>query len=88
MFTCRRVLASIHTFLGAWNEFLAPLIFLTEPETFTMALGLQQYQSQFAGSEWHLLMAASVLMITPAILLFFAMQRYFVRGIVMTGIKG
>lgn len=79
---------ALFTFLGAWNEFLAPLIFLTEPETFTMALGLQQYQSQFGGSEWHLLMAASALLVIPIIALFFFAQKTFIQGISTTGMGG
>ena len=81
------VVALFH-FLYAWNDFLAPTIFLTNPETFTMALGLQQYQSQGGGSEWHLLMAASVLLILPIIVLFFFMQKTFIQGIATTGMKG
>jgi multiple sugar transport system permease protein len=79
---------ALFTFLSAWNEFLAPLIFLTEPDTFTMALGLQQYQSQFAGSEWHLLMAASALLVMPIIVLFFFAQKTFIQGISTTGMGG
>jgi len=79
---------ALFTFLNAWNEFLAPLIFLTEPETFTMALGLQQYQSQFGGSEWHLLMAASSLLVMPIVLLFFFAQKTFIQGISTTGMGG
>jgi len=79
---------ALFTFLGAWNEFLAPLIFLTEPETFTMALGLQQYQSQFGGAEWHLLMAASALLVMPIIVLFFLAQKTFIQGISTTGMGG
>jgi multiple sugar transport system permease protein len=79
---------ALFTFLGAWNEFLAPLIFLTRPESFTMALGLQQYQSQFGGSEWHLLMGASALLVLPIILLFFFAQKTFIQGISTTGMGG
>lgn len=79
---------ALFTFLNAWNEFLAPLIFLTEPETFTMALGLQQYQSQFGGSEWHLLMAASTLLVLPIVVLFFFAQKTFIQGISTTGMGG
>jgi len=79
---------ALFTFLNAWNEFLAPLIFLTEPETFTMALGLQQYQSQFGGSEWHLLMGASALLVMPIIVLFFFAQKSFIQGISTTGMGG
>lgn len=79
---------ALFTFLFVWNDFLGPLIFLNEPDTFTMALGLQQYQSQNGGSEWHLLMGASVLLVLPIILLFFFAQRTFIQGIATTGIKG
>ena len=79
---------ALFTFLSSWNEFLAPLIFLTEPETFTMALGLQQYQSQFAGSEWHLLMGASTILVMPIIVLFFFAQKTFIQGISTTGMGG
>lgn len=81
------VVALFH-FLFAWNDFLGPLIYLTEPETFTMALGLQQYQSQNGGSEWHLLMAACVLLVVPIVILFFFAQRTFIQGISTTGMGG
>ena len=81
------VVALFH-FLYVWNDFLAPLIFLTEPETFTMALGLQQYQSHHGGSEWQLLLAASVLLVLPVVLLFFLAQRTFIQGISTTGMGG
>jgi multiple sugar transport system permease protein len=79
---------ALFTFLSSWNDFLGPLIFLTEPETFTMALGLQQYQSQFGGSEWHLLMGASALLVLPIIVLFFFAQKTFIQGISTTGMGG
>ena len=79
---------ALFTFLNAWNDFLGPLIFLTEPDTFTMALGLQQYQSQLGGSEWHLLMGASALLVMPIIVLFFFAQKTFIQGISTTGMGG
>jgi multiple sugar transport system permease protein len=81
------VVALFH-FLFVWNDFLGPLIFLTRPETFTMALGLQQYQSQNGGSEHHLLMAASALLVLPIIVLFFFAQKTFIQGISTTGMGG
>ena len=81
------VVALFH-FLFVWNDFLGPLIFLTKPETFTMALGLQQYQSQNGGSEHHLLMAASALLVLPIIVLFFVAQKTFIQGISTTGMGG
>jgi multiple sugar transport system permease protein len=81
------VVALFH-FLFVWNDFLGPLIFLTKPETFTMGLGLQQYQSQNGGSEHHLLMAASALLVLPIIVLFFFAQKTFIQGISTTGMGG
>ncbi len=81
------VVALFH-FLWAWNDFLGPLLFLTRRETFTLALALQEFQSQHGGVEWHYLMAASTVVVLPIILLFFLAQKTFVRGIVTTGIKG
>ncbi len=81
------VVALFH-FLFAWNDFLGPLVYLTRPETFTLPLGLQAYQSQQGGVDWSSLMAASVLVCLPIIALFFLAQRTFIRGIATTGIKG
>jgi multiple sugar transport system permease protein len=81
------VVALFH-FMFVYNDFLGPLLFLTEPETFTMALGLQQYQSQNGGSEWHLLMAAAAMLVMPVVALFFFAQRSFIEGISTTGLKG
>lgn len=75
------------TFINAWNEFLMPLIYLNRNELFPLALGLQQFQRQF-GAEWALLMAASVLMTLPIIVLFFLTQKTFIQGITLTGMKG
>lgn len=81
------VVALFH-FLFVWNDFLGPLVFLTKPETFTMALGLQQYQSQNGGAEHHLLMAASSLLLLPIVVLFFFAQKTFIQGISTTGMGG
>jgi len=80
------VVALFH-FMWAWNDFMGPLLFLTRQETFTLSLGLQNYQSQHGGSEWHFLMAASTLMILPIVVLFFFTQRTFIQGISTTGMK-
>ena len=82
------IVVALFSFMTTWNDFLGPLIYLTHQHTFTLSLGLQFYQSQHGGTQWHLLMAASAMVVAPVILLFFFAQRYFIRGISMTGIKG
>ncbi len=74
------VVALFH-FNWAWNDFMGPLLYLTDKNTFTLSLGLQQFQSQHGGTQWHLLMAASVLTVAPMILLFVVTQKTFLSGI-------
>ena len=77
-------------FLSHWNDFLGPLVYLNNRSLFTMSLGLRYFQTvpeQLGEPKEHLLMVATIIMTLPAIALFFAAQRYFVRGIVMTGLK-
>ena len=78
---------ALFSFMWAWNDFLGPLVYLQVPEQYTLALGLQAFQSQHGGTEWHLLMAASVLVIAPVLVLFFLAQRTFIQGIATTGGK-
>lgn len=87
---CRPALAvvALFSFLGTWNDFLGPLIYLMSQKSFTLSLGLQFYQSQHGGTQWNLLMAASTIMILPIIVLFFFAQKTFIQGISVTGIKG
>jgi multiple sugar transport system permease protein len=68
-------------FIYVWNDFLAPLLFLTDQSTFTLSLGLQFYQSRLGGTQWHYLMAASILTTLPVVVLFFFMQKSFLRGL-------
>lgn len=75
-------------FLFAWNDFLGPLLYLTRQETFTLAIALQNFQSQAGGVEWPLLMAASAVVVAPVIALFFLTQKTFIQGIATTGSKG
>jgi multiple sugar transport system permease protein len=80
---------TVFSFLFHWNDFFGPLVYLQSADNRTLALGLAALQ----GLEWgrdatHLIMAVSVIMITPIIVLFFFAQRTFIQGIVLTGIKG
>jgi multiple sugar transport system permease protein len=80
------VVALFH-FIYVWNDFLAPLIFLTHRDQFTLALGLQLYQSRAGNTPWNLLMAASTLVVAPVLLLFLLARRTFVQGIGGEGLK-
>lgn len=87
---CRPALAvvALFHFLYCWNDFMGPLLYLIDQDTFTLALGLQFFQSRQGGTPWNLLMAASTLVVSPIILLFFLTQRTFIQGITMSGLKG
>jgi multiple sugar transport system permease protein len=78
---------TIFAFMGGWNEYFGPLIYLGEKSQYTLALGLQVFVSQHT-TEWGMLMAASTMMVIPIILLFFFAQKQFVQGIMLTGMKG
>jgi multiple sugar transport system permease protein len=79
---------ALFTFLGGWNDFMGPLLYLTRKHTFTLALALQSYSSRHNGVQWNYLMAASAVVILPIVVLFFLTQKTFIRGIATTGIKG
>ena len=81
------VVVGLFTFLGTWNDFLGPLIYLTDESDFTLALALQAMQQRSGLTDWHYMMAASTLIILPIIALFLVAQRHFIEGIAMTGSK-
>jgi multiple sugar transport system permease protein len=78
---------ALFQFLGSWNDFLGPLIYLQSNDKYTLAIGLQMYRTTNY-VEWELLMAASTLVVIPILVLFFFAQRTFIEGIAITGIKG
>lgn len=81
---------TVLAFVWHWNRFLEPLIYLDTPEKFTISLGLRFYQrTALAGHQAseHLLMASSLIVSVPCIVLFIALQRYFVKGVITTGLK-
>jgi ABC-type glycerol-3-phosphate transport system permease component len=82
---------AIFGFLASWRSFLAPLIYLNTQENFTLPIGITWFRvvpMEQGEPKDHLLMAAAVTVTLPAIILFFSAQRYFIGGIVMSGIKG
>lgn len=78
---------AILSFMGAWNEFMGPLIYLRDQAKFPLALGLFGMRVD-QGGDWTMMMAGNVLMTVPIIVVFFLFQRYFVQGMTMTGMKG
>jgi len=81
------IVVVIFTFIGVWNDFLGPLIYLSSDEKYTLSLGLASFRGIY-NAQWGYLMAASTAVVTPIILLFFFAQRYFIEGITLTGSKG
>ena len=83
------VLASvaIFSFISRWNNFMGPLIFTNSVESRTLALGLRYFRNEFTTST-NLMMCATIFMLIPVLILFFTAQRYFVRGVVTTGLAG
>lgn len=80
------IVVAMFSFMFHWNDFFNPLIYLSDQAKFTLAIGLQQLQGQYV-SAWHIIMAASTIVIMPCILVFLLGQKFILEGIVMTGIK-
>ncbi|OHV24030.1 MULTISPECIES: carbohydrate ABC transporter permease [Rhizobium] len=78
---------TIFTFVSTWNDFLGPMIYLTKTELKTVQIGLRMFISQYS-AEYGLIMAASVVALVPVLVVFLALQRFFVEGIASTGLKG
>ncbi|POO55383.1 carbohydrate ABC transporter permease [Agrobacterium rosae] len=78
---------TIFTFVTTWNDFLGPMIYLTKTELKTIQIGLRMFISQYS-AEYGLIMAASVVALIPVLIVFLALQRFFVEGVASSGIKG
>ncbi|MDU4695022.1 MAG: carbohydrate ABC transporter permease [Paenibacillus sp.] len=78
---------TIFTFVNTWNDFLGPMIYLTKTELKTIQIGLRMFITQYS-AEYGLIMAASVVSIIPVLIVFLALQKYFVQGVASSGIKG
>lgn len=77
---------SLFTFVGQWQDFLGPLIFLNDAQKYTLAIGLYAFRTQH-GAEWAAMMAAATVMVMPMIIVFFFTQRTFIQAITLTGLK-
>mgnify|MGYP000101131281 CR=1 FL=1 len=80
------IVVSLFTFLGCWNDFFGPLLYLNSHEKFTLALGLLQFRGEYT-AKWNYIMAASTVVIAPCIVLFLVGQKYLIEGISLTGLK-
>lgn len=78
---------TIFTFVGVWNDFMGPLIYLSSERLKTIQLGLRMFISQYS-AEYSLIMAASLVSLVPVIVVFICLQRFFVEGVASSGIKG
>jgi multiple sugar transport system permease protein len=81
------MLVIVFTFVNVWNDFLQPLIYLNDPNLFTVSLGLSFFQGT-RETNWNLLMAGSLMATIPPLLLFFFAQRQLIGGISIEGLKG
>jgi multiple sugar transport system permease protein len=78
---------AIFTFMGTWNEFISPVIYLQDQRLYPLALGLYAFNVE-AGGSMGMMMAGSLLMTAPVIIIFFFAQKYFIQGVTLTGMKG
>lgn len=81
------IVIGLFSFMGTWNDFLGPLVYISDPDKYTVAIGLRQFMGMYT-SQWNLLMAASLVALIPVLLAYFFGQKYLVEGIALTGIKG
>jgi multiple sugar transport system permease protein len=77
---------AIYTFVGAWNDFLGPLILLSSDHNLTIQLGIRKFITQYS-AQYHLIMATAVLAIVPILVIFLYFQKYFVKGLALSGLK-
>ncbi len=77
---------AVFTFIDQWNDFFEPFIFLSTPQKLTLAVGIRWFRTQYE-TQFHLMMAISVVAVLPIIIAFLFTQKYFIRGIALTGLK-
>lgn len=77
----------LFAFLGFWNDYLAPIIYLSDESQYTLTLGLALFTGMY-NAQWNLMMAASAAVAMPAIIVFLIGQKYFIEGVTLTGLKG
>jgi multiple sugar transport system permease protein len=78
---------AVFVFMGMWNDFMAPLIYINSQDKMTLPLGLASMQGMY-GTDWPVLMASTVLSIAPLVIIFLLAQDFFIRGVTLSGLKG
>lgn len=78
---------AIFTFMGSWNDLLGPVLYLHTKSKMTLTVGIAMLSHQWGATPWHLIMAGAVVSVVPILIVYIAGQKYFVQGIVMTGLK-
>ena len=78
---------AIFTFMGSWNDLLGPVLYLHTKSKMTLTVGIAMLSHQWGATPWHLIMAGAVISVVPILIVYIAGQKYFVQGIVMTGLK-
>jgi sn-glycerol 3-phosphate transport system permease protein len=79
---------AVYAFVGAWNQYLWPLIATQSTDMRTVQIGIGMFRSQNESSSWGIIMAATLILIAPSVLVFLASERQFIRGMTMSGLKG
>lgn len=80
------IVVLLFTFMNVWNDLIGPVVYLADPDKYTIAIGLNTFRGVF-GTDWKAVMAASCVSVLPAIILYLLGQKYFLEGIVLTGLK-
>lgn len=80
------VAVTIFSLVGTWSDFLMPLVYIRDPEYYTISVGLAHFQGRYM-TQWNQLMAAATMMVIPVLIIFAFAQKQFVQGISITGLK-
>jgi len=79
---------AVLSFMYHWNDYLGPLIYLSSTDKLPLSVGLADFQAAYGGTPYHLMMGGSLIAVVPLIIIFFFLNRYFIQGIVVSGVKG
>jgi multiple sugar transport system permease protein len=81
------VVVALLQFIGSWNDFVGPLVFINQPHMYTVSLGVYMFQSQQGQTPWNLTMAASVIAVVPVLIVFLLAQKAIIEGVATQGLK-